>query len=135
MSEEEIEEVINDQSNTDLSEDDFKRSLIKLDTETFDRYIRDKEKTALVLFHAKWSSKCKTLLETMKRAARHFKVCIHFLITLSAFCFLRRPLVRPSVRRTDKVLYNSLISHKNERRLSNMLVTNYKILERRLSFL
>jgi len=73
LNEEDIEVFINEQSNTELSEDDFKRSLIKLDTETFDRYIRDKEKTALVLFYAKWSAKCKTLLETMKRAARHFK--------------------------------------------------------------
>ena len=99
MNEEEMEEFISDQSNTDLSEDDFKRSLIKLDTETFDRYIRDKEKTALVLFHAKWSSKCKTLLETMKRAARHFKVCSHFLITLSAFCFFTPALSTPQCKK------------------------------------
>lgn len=56
-----------------IDENDFKQSLIKLDTETFTRYVRDKSKTAIVLFHAKWCKKCLVLLKTLSDVARRFK--------------------------------------------------------------
>ena len=51
-----------------------------MNDENFDRYIKDTERTALVLFHAKWCKKCVYLMENMRNAARKFKVCTLFSI-------------------------------------------------------
>ena len=90
FTEHELIQFITTISETDITENDFKQTFIKLDADDFVRYARDKTKTALVLFHAVWCTKCPALLKTMKHAARRFKVNHFFLLHLLTLFFVFR---------------------------------------------
>ena len=81
-------------SQDQMHEGIFKRPIIELDSNNFDRIVKDKSKHVMVLYYTTWCESCKVLLKTMVKVAKAFKVGLdRYLKLLSASSHMVRAVI------------------------------------------
>lgn len=73
LDEDSLKHFVKKTAHLEISEGAFRTSLIELNSDNFDRIIKDEKKTALVYFYAPWCIKCTNLTKTVKKVARTFQ--------------------------------------------------------------
>lgn len=80
LDEDSLKHFVKKTAHLEISEGAFRTSLIELNSDNFDRIIKDEKKTALVYFYAPWCIKCTNLTKTVKKVARTLQVVLKYFL-------------------------------------------------------